>query len=66
MTLASEEVTQVKSIDASTSVFVDCSISSIRSVVMPELEATLESVQSTLEINFLLKNFSEATLNIKR
>ena len=63
--LALEEDSQVICVDDSAVVSVNRSESRHWGIVPPELKGCLQTVQPTLQINFLLNDFEQSSLNIK-
>ena len=64
MTLSLEEVSEVIGVNASRVVFVDGSEGGHGRVVKSEFEATLQGIESTLQVDFLLNDLTEGSLNV--
>ena len=65
MALALEEASQIESVDAAIIILVNRSEGSQWRVVVPEFEASLQGIQSTLQIDFLLNDLNNHSLNIE-
>ena len=65
MSLSLEESSKVVGVNASRVVSIDGSEGGHWSVVKSEFKAALKSVQSTLQVDFLLNDLTEACLNVE-
>ena len=65
MTLSLEEASQVVGVNTARVVSVDGPECCKWSVVKSEFKAALQGVQSTLQVDLLLNDFAEATLDVK-
>ena len=61
---AAEEGAQIEGVDTSIVVLVDRSVGSVGREIVADFEITLEDVQSSLEVDFLLEDVKEGQLDV--